>query len=151
MNPAGALLLQSWRLVGRVAELGSLGRMTPLAMSRHEFQSRVQSFRRAVRPLVVVYLLFALTGPFFTWPLLLNPTFHWFGRIFGSRDFAFWLTIMVLMLALVVPAYLISRVRQRFGLFCPKCHYPDRYGRFMRGVLRDGHCPHCKMEVLDAA
>lgn len=120
-------------------------------MTWQDFQLRVESYRRYVRPIVIVYLIFIFTGPFITWPLLLNPTFHWFTKLFGSESFAFWLTIMTLILVLVVPVYFLSRIRQRFGLFCPKCRHSDRYGRYMRGVLRDGRCPHCKMEVLDVA
>src|SRR5262245_41477937 len=101
-------------------------------MTHDEFQSRVRSFRRAVRPWVIAYFVFIFTGPFFTWPLLLTPIFRWFSSVFGWGEFAFWLTIMALVTVLVIPAYFIRRVRHRYDLYCPRCHASDRYGIFMR-------------------
>lgn len=120
-------------------------------MSGQDFQLRVRSFRRAIRPLAIACVIYVLTGPFITWPLLMNFVFHWCHTLFDSEAVAFWLTFMSWVLTFAVPLYLTHRIRRHYGLICPKCQSLDVYCRFMRGVLKDGRCPYCKTEILDGA
>src|SRR5690348_14360829 len=121
----------------------------PATTSRQEFQTRVRAYRRAVLPFLFVYVLYIFSGPFFSWPLLLGSTFRWSRSWFDSQSFAIWFAFVVFMLVNCLPLFVLPCFRHHYDLYCPKCRYPDRYGRYIRRVLRDGRCPHCQLKVLE--
>lgn len=61
-----------------------------------------------------------------------------------------WLTMVLFGLWAALPVFVLSQLARRLGLFCPACGVRDDYGRFMRGLERDGRCPRCRREVLHA-
>ena len=109
-------------------------------MTHDDFRFRVRRYRRDTQLVALGWL----ASPFLIWLAfrLVRP--------FTSEVFAGWLTVTLVGVWAVLPMFIFSQLARRLGLFCPVCGVRDRCWSFIRGVQRDGRCPRCKKEVLNA-
>ncbi len=117
-------------------------------MRRREFESRVHCYRRIVRMLAPVYLVFVLTGPLGAWGIECGFVFEKARGCLRSEALAVVVTATGFVSALAVPFFVGPFLRKRYGLVCPHCHHLDLYGLFIRQVLQTGRCPRCRGIVL---
>ena len=124
-----------------VAHFWSVRPLCATEMSHDDFTQRAAEWRRIARPLALVWIIYMIVGPIFLFdPLERSIQAHF------EHSTALSVTSVLVCVSIALPPCLGLWWQSRRGLACERCGCTRE---FIRGVIRDGRCPRCKIEVLD--
>ena len=133
-NPAIALLFQSTRLVGRVAELGSLGRFTRM-------QNIAPANRRGLNQVALRVGLFGIL--YFVICVFVLATIARRVSIPDVHPVLGGVAVFIGAFVYFLPLWWLSdRLRRRYGLVCETCGAWLSFRRSERGECHRGHHKH---------